>query len=125
MEELIKAITGYIALGVEAGAALLIMVGACQAIYEMLRRVFTRQFVHGTRKQVLVQFGVWLLLGLEFELAADIIRSAIAPTWNAIGQLGAIAAIRTFLNFFLEKDIEKYGEAGGRTKPAQPEKLAA
>jgi uncharacterized membrane protein len=41
-------------------------------------------------------FGGWLLLGLEFELAADIVRTAIAPTWTEIGQLGAIAVIRTF-----------------------------
>jgi uncharacterized membrane protein len=49
---------------------------------------------------------MWLLLGLEFELAADIIASVISPTWQDIGQLGAIAVIRTFLNFFLEKDLE-------------------
>ena len=55
-------------------------------------------------------FGVWLLLGLEFELAADIIRTAIAPSWADIGQLGAIAVIRTFLNYFLERDVEHYGE---------------
>jgi len=53
---------------------------------------------------------VWLLLGLEFELGAAIIRSAISPTWEQLGQLGAIALIRTFLNYFLEKDIEKYAE---------------
>jgi uncharacterized membrane protein len=41
-------------------------------------------------------FGGWLLLGLEFELAAGIVRTAIAPTWTEIGQLGAIAVIRTF-----------------------------
>ena len=49
---------------------------------------------------------MWLLLGLEFELAADIIRSVISPTWQDIGELGAIAVIRTFLNYFLEKDLE-------------------
>ena len=45
------------------------------------------------------------MLGLEFELGADIIRSAISPNWTDIGQLAAIAAIRTVLNYFLEKDI--------------------
>jgi uncharacterized membrane protein len=53
---------------------------------------------------------MWLLLGLEFELAADIIRSVISPTWLDIGQLGAIAVIRTFLNYFLEKDLEESAE---------------
>ncbi|HUJ48201.1 MAG TPA: DUF1622 domain-containing protein, partial [Rhizomicrobium sp.] len=60
----------------------------------------------GWRTELFVQFGVWLLLGLQFALAADIVRSVIAPTWNDIGQLAAIAAIRTFLNYFLERDIE-------------------
>jgi len=57
-----------------------------------------------------LRFGVWLMLGLEFELAADIVRTAIAPSWTEIGQLGAIAVIRTFLNYFLERDVERYGE---------------
>ena len=57
---------------------------------------------------VWLRFGVWLLLGLEFELAADVVRSAISPSWSQIGQLAAIAVIRTFLNYFLEKDVERY-----------------
>ena len=48
----------------------------------------------------------WLLLGLEFMLAADIVRTVISPSWNDIGKLAAIAVIRTFLNFFLERDLE-------------------
>ena len=72
---------------------------------------FPRQ---GRRKAVWVRFGVWLLLSLEFQLGADIIRTAISPTWTQIGQLGAIAVIRTFLNHSLEKDLEKYEVAGGR-----------
>lgn len=57
-----------------------------------------------------LRFGIWLLLGLEFELAADIVRTAIAPSWTEIGQLGAIALIRTFFNYFLERDVERYGD---------------
>ena len=50
-------------------------------------------------------------LGLEFELAADIIGTVVSPTWRDIGELAAIAAIRTFLNYFLEKDVERAEEA--------------
>jgi len=50
------------------------------------------------------------LLGLELELAADIIRSVVAPTWQDIGKLAAIAAIRTLLNYFLGKDVAELGE---------------
>jgi uncharacterized membrane protein len=57
-----------------------------------------------------------LLLALEFMLAADIVRTAIAPTWQQIGQLAAIAAIRTFLSYFLEVDLER----SGRTELAAP-----
>ena len=48
----------------------------------------------------------WLLLGLEFMLAADIVRTAISPTWSELGQLALIAVVRTFLNYFLERDLE-------------------
>ena len=50
-------------------------------------------------------FGKWLLLGLQFALAADIVRSAISPEWEQIGHLAAIAVIRTFLSYFLERDL--------------------
>jgi uncharacterized membrane protein len=64
-------------------------------------------------------------LGLEFELAADIIRTAIAPTWTDIGQLAAIGLIRTFLNYFLEKDLEHYEPNGAETDKIKAVKAAA
>jgi uncharacterized membrane protein len=108
MEELFKAFARYVALAVEGAAALLIVIGAVEALVRVLPPTFTRHATLGVRKEVWVRFAMWLLLGLEFELAADIIRTAISPTWTDIGQLGAIATIRTVLNYFLEKDIEKY-----------------
>jgi uncharacterized membrane protein len=62
---------------------------------------------------------VWLLLGLEFALAADIITSVISPTWQDIGELGAIAVIRTFLNYFLEHDLEN-AESAERAQTTVP-----
>ena len=125
MEEIFRSLANGIAIGVEAAAALLILVGACEAVYLMFSRFFSHKLEAGTRKEVLVRFGVWLLLGLEFEIAADIIRTAISPSWNDIGQLAAIAAIRTFLNHFLEKDLEKYGESQNLIAPVSPVKRAA
>jgi uncharacterized membrane protein len=108
MEEMFRTFAGYLALAVEGAAALLIVIGAVEALIRVLPPTFARQATLGVRKEVWVRFAMWLLLGLEFELAADIIRTAISPTWTDIGQLGAIATIRTVLNYFLEKDIEKY-----------------
>jgi uncharacterized membrane protein len=71
-------------------------------------------------REIWLRFAVWIALSLEFALAADLIRTAIAvPTWAGIGQLAAIAAIRTALNFFLERDIEAFkgkAEAGERAR---------
>jgi uncharacterized membrane protein len=46
-----------------------------------------------------------LSLALEFQLAADILSTAIAPSWDQIGKLAAIAVIRTGLNYFLAREI--------------------
>jgi uncharacterized membrane protein len=108
MEVFFKTFAGYVAMGVEAAAALLIVIGAVEALVHVLNPAFARQRSLGLRREAWVRFAVWLLLGLEFELAADIIRTAISPTWTDIGQLGAIATIRTVLNYFLQKDIEQY-----------------
>lgn len=112
-----KEFAAVIALGVEAAAALIITAGAIEAFVAILRTFFLPQGKTAVRKQIWLRFGVWLLLGLEFELAADVVRTAISPTWEDIGELGAIAVIRTFLNYFLEKDLEKYGETD--SVPAQ------
>ena len=47
-----------------------------------------------------------LALGLEFLLAADVMRTAVAPTWTEIGQLAAVATLRTALNFFIQREID-------------------
>src|SRR5215813_696895 len=110
MEELFKNFASRLALSVEAAAALLIVIGVIEALAHVLKPEFTRQPSAGVRKEAWVRFGVWLLLALEFELGADVIRTAISPTWTDIGQLGAIAGIRTVLNYFLKKDIEEFEE---------------
>jgi uncharacterized membrane protein len=108
MQEILKEIAASIALGVETSAGLIIGYGAIEAIYGSILAIAKRKSKSGQRKDVWLRFGVWLLLGLEFELAADVVRTSISPTWNDIGQLAAIAVIRTLLNFSLEKDLEKY-----------------
>ena len=69
-----------------------------------------------SKRTIWVDFGMWLVLGLQFALAADIVRSVIAPTWEDLGFLAALAAIRTFLSFFLEKDIKDARSAPGRER---------
>jgi uncharacterized membrane protein len=114
LEALLKQLTEYIALGVEGCAALFILYGALESIYLLLSGVSRRRVrdasdpvAIGRRKWVWLVFARWLVLALEFELAADILRTAISPTWNELGQLAVIAVIRTFLNYFLSKDMKE------------------
>jgi uncharacterized membrane protein len=95
---------------VEACAILVVTWGALEAFVNLVPIALRPGASHGARKAIWRRFGTWLLIGLEFELAADIIGSVVSPTWQDIGELGAIAVIRTFLNYFLEKDLDKSEE---------------
>lgn len=55
---------------------------------------------------VRLRFGIWLALALEFQLGADILATTITSNLEALGKLAAIAVIRTFLNYFLNKELE-------------------
>jgi uncharacterized membrane protein len=59
-------------------------------------------------REIWLRFATWILLGLEFALAADLVRTAVAPTWEDISKLAVIATIRTMLNYFLAKDIAEF-----------------
>jgi uncharacterized membrane protein len=114
MEELFRSIASAVALTVEAGAVVLIAIGSIQAFVLGVPALIGRPHAPGLRRAAWQNFARWLVLALEFELAADIVRSAIAPTWAEIGQLAAIAVIRTFLNFFLAHDMEEVVKETGK-----------
>jgi uncharacterized membrane protein len=105
MEESFRLIAHYAALLLESLVILLVLGGAAETLYRLAHYMLRTERVPGTRRGVWMSFARWLLLALEFALGADIIRTAIAPSWTDIGQLAAIAAVRTGLGFFLEKDI--------------------
>jgi uncharacterized membrane protein len=112
MEAFFWQIAGQIAVAIEGAAVLIVTIGEVEAFVSVIGILTHPGTSHGARKVIWRRFGMWLLLGLEFELAADIVRSVISPTWQDIGELGAIAVIRTFLNYFLEKDLDQANEPG-------------
>jgi uncharacterized membrane protein len=109
MEELLKVIASHVALGVETIAVVLVAVGSIHAAFAIVMAFVRGERHPGWGRAIWVTYGGWLLGGLQFALAADIVRSAIAPSWEQIGQLAAIAAIRTFLSYFLERDLKEMG----------------
>jgi len=105
---LIKQVTLFLAVGVEACAAFVIGFAAVEATITAFKLFFFRRHVPEEAKDELrLRLGRWLTVALEFELAADILRTAVAPTWDEIGKLAAIVVLRTVLNFFLQREIEK------------------
>ena len=90
-------------LGLETAGALTIAIGAVTTIATLVRETRAHQHVSFTS----ARFGLsrYLALALEFQLAADILETAIAPEWAKLGQLAAIATIRTALNYFLSKEL--------------------
>lgn len=114
LEQQFNLIASYVALAIECGAVFVVAFGALQAISALFRAIASQATgIEG--RQIWLRFATWILLGLEFALAADILRTAVAPTWDDISKLAVIATIRTMLNYFLAKDImafDKSQEAG-------------
>ena len=111
-DDLAKQLTLYLARGVEACAAVLIGLAAVRATGKALLLFVRRRTPDLNDETVRLELGRWLALALEFELAADILRTAVAPSWNEIGQLAAIVVLRTALNYFLQQEIDKAAARG-------------
>lgn len=110
MKEVAEIITKHLSSTVEIIAAVVIGVSLLKFLYKYFIHVF--EFADGSINQGLrIQFGSSLAIALELLLAADILATAIAPTWDDIGKLAAIAVLRTALNYFLEREL-KTTEAG-------------
>lgn len=89
---------------IDAMALLVILVGTVEIAVTVARAAFRPLGDQGAR-QAWLRYSRWLVAGLTFQLAADIIETSISTSWQTIGRVGAIAVIRTFLNYFLERDV--------------------
>jgi uncharacterized membrane protein len=127
VEELLAEVVGVLVTVVEACGAAVILAGAVWAFAR-----FVRVGVRGGGSRAFVPvrltLGRFLALGLEFQLASDVLRTAVAPSFRELGQLAAVAAIRTALNYFLSREIEEERRqvaaeeaASGTPDPAAPE----
>ena len=123
MEEWLHLVTKDIVVIIDAMALIIVAVGTAEAFLTGLWAAFPAPASHNRFREILVRYGRWLVAGLTFQLAADIIGTSIAPSWQEVGQLGAIAVIRTFLNFFLERDLAELRDPG--TEPSRSGQLGA
>jgi uncharacterized membrane protein len=106
----------WLRLIVETTGALIIGLGVVAAGYQFIRSLIPPQIesFNGVR----LTLARFLALALEFQLGADILSTAIAPSWDQIGKLGAIAVIRTALNYFLMREMrdERKSDVGSEER---------
>ena len=110
MKDWLTVIAAHMILVIHAMALLVVAFGTVQAFVQSIRAMFDsrstgHRFHHGY-----VQYARWLVAGLTFQLAADVIATAFSPSWEEIGHLAAISVIRTFVNYFLERDMAAFEE---------------
>lgn len=106
----------WLKLVVESVGALVIGVGMLATIVEFARSCLTGPMRAGT--SVRLTLARYMALALEFQLGADILATSVAPSWDMIGKLAAIAVLRTALNHFLTREMDHEGEPVAR--PLRP-----
>jgi uncharacterized membrane protein len=109
MNELLTAVTEFAIVLIDAMALLIIMVATVIAFAAAIKAVFS-PLAGSERRALWLGYARWLVAGLTFQLAADIIESSVTQSWEAIARLAAVAAIRTFLDYFLERDMSEVRE---------------
>ncbi len=116
VEETVASLVLWLKLFVETLGAIIVGVGIVATVYVFLRSLTTRQTQSYNR--IRLTFARFLALALEFQLAADILGTAVAPSWDQIGRLAVIAIVRTFLNYFLAREMkEEQKEIAGDRAP--------
>ncbi|MBV8342697.1 MAG: DUF1622 domain-containing protein [Gammaproteobacteria bacterium] len=96
--------------GIDAIALLVILLATVEVSVTVVRASF-RPLGDQLARQAWMRYARWLVAALTFQLAADIIETSLSTNWQTIGRVGAVAVIRTFLNYFLERDVEQQQRA--------------
>ncbi|MEJ8855825.1 DUF1622 domain-containing protein [Variovorax robiniae] len=112
LEISLREIAHLISLVIETFAVLFIAIGAVAALVQIVRVGIWKHADNAgyQRRAVWLGFARWLMAALTFQLAADIVNTSFSPTWEQVGHLAAVAVIRTFLNYFLEREVEEKNE---------------
>jgi uncharacterized membrane protein len=118
MREWLVLVTEYAIVVIDAMALVIVVIGTVEAFIGALRTATPRHDNH-ERREVWLRYARWLVAALTFQLAADIIETSITTSWDALGRIAVVAVIRTFLNYFLDRDVTEIRERQRET--SQPE----
>lgn len=110
MSELLVSLTEASTLAIDLIALGVIVYGTVEAACVVIFHIVTGRADGPASRALWLRYARWLVAGLTFQLAADILETSIAPDWQSLARLGAVAVIRTFLNYFLDRDVVEVRE---------------
>lgn len=107
--ELFRNILSFMATAISVVSLLIVVYGTLVATIGFLKNEFNRiqdLFSPVSIRRIRVELGSYLLLGLEFLIASDILETVLKPGMNELAILGGIVLVRILLSFFLNKEIK-------------------
>lgn len=89
--------------------SLVIMLGGFYAIFQFFQSLSRSRVEKAAFNfdRIRLDLGRAIILGLEFIIAADIIETTTMPDYYSLGILAGLVLVRTFLNYFLNKDLSE------------------
>jgi uncharacterized membrane protein len=109
MKEWLTFLSEHAILLIDFAAMIVIVIGTVEVLINAARVMLGPASGH-ERREVWLRYASWLVAGLTLQLGADIIETSITTSWEAVGRIAAVAVIRTFLNYFLERDLAEVRE---------------
>jgi len=116
-------VVGYMVPVIEILGGLVIVIGVIRTVARLARTSFRLAPAHVAEARL--QLAESLIMGLEFQVAAAVLKTALSPTWNDLGQLAALVVLRSVLAFLMEREIKglhAHAESpdGGESVPTLP-----
>lgn len=106
MQSLIHVVAGYVALALQAVAIVIVAFGSARALVNIVRAAVAAPPGIADQRAEWLEYARWLVAALTFQLGADIVATSYAPTWDELGRLTVVAIVRTFLSYFLDREVE-------------------
>jgi uncharacterized membrane protein len=106
MESVLQVLANWVTLALQAIAIVIVVLGSARAVVGILRGAFATRPGATVQRAEWLDYARWLVAALTFQLAADIVATSFAPTWDELGRLVVVAVVRTFLSYFLDREME-------------------
>jgi uncharacterized membrane protein len=98
----------YLAMGINVIGIVIILVGVLIVLFKYLKNLFLfHNNLVRLNELIRFEFSSYLIFGLEFFIASDVVRTIVIPSWTTLGMLGGIVVIRTVLSYFLTMEIKE------------------